>query len=171
MLKAAMMGLCLTAGTAMAPQAQAGQAYKRQAFKTYVNERFGVTAGRPADWTPGNEPENGDGLRFTAPDGTAFVSISGSLQAFGTVKEYLDIVAEEKGAQVTLEKRGLRSLVQSGVRGGVIFYKKSLLTCKDQVWNNLLIEYPAARKQAFDALVAHVAGSLKGGRGYQVKCR
>ena len=157
--------LALCAVLATLVPALAGQAYKR-----YINERFGVTADRPADWLPGNEPENGDGLRFTSPDGTAFVSISGSLHTFGTVKEYLDIVAEEKGAQVTLEKRGPRSLVQSGVRGDVIFYKRSLLTCKDEVWNNLVIEYPAARKREFDALVAHVAASLRGGRGYQVRC-
>ena len=68
-------------------------------------------------------------------------------------------------------KRGQRSLVQSGLRGDMIFYKCSLLTCKDQVWNNLIIEYPGARKKEFDALVAHVAGSLRGGRGYQVECR
>ena len=157
--------LALLAVLALATPAAAGPAYKR-----YVNARFGVTADRPADWTPGAEPENGDGLKFTSPDGKAVVTISGSLHAFDSVKEYLDIVAEEKGAAVTLEKRGSRSLVQSGRRGDMIFYKKSLLTCKDQVWNNLVIEYPAARKAEFDALAAHVAGSLRGGRGYQVKC-
>ena len=141
------------------------------AYTAYFNERFGTTADRPADWKAGRAPENGDGLRFVSPDGKAFVSISGSFQAFDTVGEYLDIVAQEKGAKITLEKRGPRSLVQSGVRGEVIFYKKSLLTCKDQVWNNLVIEYPAARKQEFDALVTHVAASLKGGPGYQATCR
>ena len=157
--------LVLLTLTFWAPPAAAGQTYKR-----YVNERFGVTADRPADWRVGNEPENGDGLRFTSPDGKAFVSISGSLQTFDTVNEELDIIAEEKGGQVTLEKRGPRSIVQSGLRGDMIFYKRSLLTCKDQVWNNLVIEYPAARKKEFDTLVAHVAKSLRGGRGYQVEC-
>lgn len=142
-----------------------------QAYTSYFNERFGTTADRPADWKPGRAPENGDGLRFSSPDGKAFVSVSGTLQTFDIVTEYLDIIAEEKGATITLEKRGPRSLVQSGVRGEVIFYKKSLLTCKDQVWNNLVIEYPAARKLEFDALVTHVAASLKGGPGYQVACR
>ena len=163
--------LAFFTGLALAAPAQAGRADKRQAsYKVYVNERFGVTADRPADWTPGPEPENGDGLHFTSPDGAATVTISGSLQAFDTIKEYLDIVAEEKGGRITLEKRGPRSIVQSGLRGDRIFYKKSLLTCKDEVWNNLLIEYPAARKKEFDALVAHVAGSLRGGRGYQAGC-
>ena len=157
--------VALLVGLAIVAPATAGQTYKR-----YVNERFGVTADRPADWPAGNEPENGDGLRFTSPDGKAFVSISGSLQTFDTVKEELDIIAEEKGGRVTLEKRGPRSIVQSGLRGDIIFYKRSLLTCKDQVWNNLVIEYPAARKSEFDTLVAHVAKSLKGGRGYQVEC-
>ena len=31
------------------------------------------------------------------------------------------------------------------------------------VWNSVSIEYPAAEKKAYDALVTHVAGSLKRG--------
>jgi hypothetical protein len=40
------------------------------------------------------------------------------------------------------------------------------------VWNGIAIEYPAARKKDFDALVTRVAKSLRGGQGWQVKgCR
>ena len=147
-------------------QAEAGQNYRR-----YVNERFGASADIPAGWRAGRAPDNGDGLRFLAPDGRTFVSVSGSLQTFGTVKEELDILAAESGANVTLEKRGPAYFVQSGRRGGVIFYKKSVLTCGGQIWNHLVIEYPVAQKARFDGLVTHVAASLAGGKGYQVDCR
>ena len=147
--------------------AQAGNSWKR-----YVNERFGVTADHPADWSAGRPPDNGDGLRFSSPDGEAYVSISGSLHTFDTAAESLDIVAQvEPGATVTFQKRGPRSIVQSGVHGDRIFYKRSFLACNNQVWNNLVIEYPAARKREFDPVVAHVSASFKAGQGYQVACK
>jgi hypothetical protein len=37
------------------------------------------------------------------------------------------------------------------------------------IWNNLYIEYPAAEKAAYDALVTHVARSLRPGRSWQVR--
>lgn len=147
-------------------QAEAAEGYRR-----YVNERFGTSADIPAQWRAGRAPDNGDGLRFSGPDGRAFVSVSGSLHISDTVKEELDILAAEPAAEVTLEKRGPTSFVQSGRRGGVIFYKKSVLTCGGQIWNHLVIEYPAEQKARFDGLVAHVAASLAGGTGYQVDCR
>jgi hypothetical protein len=54
--------------------------------------------------------------------------------------------------------------------GNRIFYRKSMLSRRDQIWNNLSIEYPPARKTAFDALVTRVAGSLRFGRSAQVNC-
>jgi hypothetical protein len=52
--------------------------------------------------------------------------------------------------------------VISGMRGQTVFYRKVVVSCKDQVMNRVSIEYPLARKQQFDALVAHVAASLHG---------
>jgi hypothetical protein len=43
-----------------------------------------------------------------------------------------------------------------------------MLSCRDRIWNNLSIEYPAARKTAVDVLVTPVAGSLRFGRSAQV---
>ena len=59
-------------------------------------------------------------------------------------------------------------VVVSGTKGDSIFYRKSILSCRDQVWNSVSIEYPAAEKKAFDAIVTHVAGSLKAGQSEQV---
>jgi hypothetical protein len=57
-------------------------------------------------------------------------------------------------------------------RGSVIFYRKAILSCKDQILNNLVIEYPVAQKQAFDALMSHVAASMRSSPGERMpKCR
>jgi serine/threonine-protein kinase len=47
------------------------------------------------------------------------------------------------------------------LRGDKIFYRKSILVCRDQIWNHLSVEYPAARKVEFDAIVARAAQSLR----------
>ena len=60
----------------------------------------------------------------------------------------------------------------SGTRGDTIFYAKHILSCGDQIWNNVHLEYPATEKAAYDALVTHVAGSLRPGRSAQVpRCK
>jgi serine/threonine-protein kinase len=141
-----------------------------QGWRTYVNGRFGTTAQVPADWRPGREPENGDGLAFTAPDGEASITVSGGLHVFDTVGEAMDIVAEPNaGETVTYRRRDRRAVTVSGTRGDRIFYRRSILSCHDTVWNTVQIEYPAARKAAFDPLVARVARSLRQGRGAQAE--
>ena len=77
--------------------------------------------------------------------------------------------APDDGATITYRHRGKRVLIVSGVRGDTVFYRKSILSCRDQIWNSVSIEYPAARKAAYDALVTHVAGSLRfGGASAQI---
>ena len=65
------------------------------------------------------------------------------------------------GATVTYRHRSKRVLVVSGTRGAKIIYRKSILSCRDQIWNSVSVEYPTDRKLDYDALVAHVAGSLR----------
>jgi hypothetical protein len=144
-----------------------------QQWRTYANPRFGVTADVPRDWRAGRPPANGDGLKFASPDGQASIMISGGLQIEDTLEEAMQSHAEPlEGETVTYRHRDGRTLVVSGTRGATIFYRKSLLSCADQIWNNVSIEYPAARKAAFDALVIHVAGSLRSGTSEQIpKCR
>ena len=139
-------------------------------WKTYVNERFGTTADVPADWQAGEPPENGDGLKFTSPDGAASVAVFGSLHSFDTIAEAMAIYeAPEDGETITYRHRDKRALVVSGTRDGTIFYRRWILSCGDTVWNGVSIEYPAADKAAYDALVAHVARSLRAGTGWQVE--
>ena len=140
------------------------------AWQTYVNERFGSTADVPTGWQAGTPPENGDGLTFTAPDGQATIAIFGSLNVWEKPDEaFAAHETPDEGETITYKHRDKRGTVVSGVKGDRIFYRKAILSCRGQVWNNVAIEYPAAQKQAFDPVVTHVAGSLRAGKSLQVE--
>ena len=162
-------GVLLTVSLAMLSSASAEQGYRE-----YRNWRFGVSADVPSDWKPGEEPSNNDGLVFTSPDGASTITVSGILNADNAPAA--SVIADEQRAQdgetVTYRKAGARQAVISGTSGTMIFYRKAILSCNDQIANHLSIEYPAAQKQAFDALVSHVAGSMRSSPGAQIpKCR
>ena len=145
-----------------------------QGYRTYHNDRFGVSADVPADWKPGREPDNNDGLVFTSPDGASTITVSGILNADDTPAS--QVISDEQRAQsgetVTYRNKGPRQAVVSGTREAMIFYRKTMLSCRDQVVNHLVIEYPAAKKQDFDTLVTHVAGSMRTSPGWQIhNCR
>jgi hypothetical protein len=149
--------IALTTGTASA-----------QTWRTYVNARFGTIADVPHDWSAGPEPANGDGRVFTSPDAMATIIVSGMLNTDAVEPAMQSREAPDDGETITYRHRDARAVVVSGTRGDIIFYRKSILSCGDQIWNDLSIEYPAARKKAYDSLVTHVAASLHFGRSAQI---
>ena len=155
---------CLAAIASLAFAAAAAPHYV-----TYVNDRFGTTAEVPADWTPGEPPANNDGLRFTSPDQRAWMTVYGRLHIDDTVEEAIkDFETPGKDETITYRHRERRAVV-SGTRGDTILFSKHVLSCRDQIWNNVHIEYPAADKTAYDALVTRMARSLRGGPSWQVR--
>jgi len=142
-------------------------------WRTYVNPRFGATAEVPSGWKAGEEPANGDGLDFTSPDGNAVIAVYGGLNISDTVAEAIaDQATPNDGETITYTHTDPHSVVVSGTKGGRIFYRKSILVCRDQIWDSVSLEYPAAEKRAYDAIVTHVAGSLRAGQSAQIPdCR
>jgi len=136
---------------------------RAESFRLYANPRFGATAEVPSDWKPDPPPENGDGLIFRSPDGAA------SLAVYGILNNIEDSVSaamneEEKpreGETITYHQRGARTIVVSGFIGDKIFYRKSILVCRDQIWNHLSMVYPTARKSEYDSIVATASKSLR----------
>jgi hypothetical protein len=159
------LGLIASAAMAVALPARA------ESWRSYYNDRFGVTADYPADWKMAPPPENNDGRIFESPDGTAQVIINGMHVLDAPSDELADRAKGYDGETITYTKKGPNWIVVSGTKGDRIFYRKSMLSCGDEVWNQVSIEYPAADKAKYDTLVAHVATSLKPGPGYEMKCR
>lgn len=142
-----------------------------QDYRTYVNARFGARASVPANWRADRPPENGDGQRFNSPDGKASITISGIYHIDDTIREAIESRAKPDGATVTYVKRDPRAVVASGLIGDRIFYTRSILSCADTIWNDLWIEYPAADKAKYDALVKRVSGSLRGAAANDPACK
>ncbi|MCW2282555.1 serine/threonine-protein kinase [Rhodoblastus acidophilus] len=154
------LALVLLAGPALA-----------DSWRSYHNDRFGPTADYPAGWTMEPEPENNDGRRFASPDGDASVSIYGHFALDSREEEMARKAEADEGETVAYSAKRANWVVLSGTRGDRIFYRKALLSCGDQVWNNISIEYPAQDKAKYDKLVAHMAASLRPGIGYNITCK
>ncbi|WP_244635080.1 hypothetical protein [Methylosinus sp. C49] len=135
-----------------------------EAWIAYRNARFGTTADLPKGWTMGEAPENDDGRVFTSPDRQAEIAVYGGYRAFQKDQEFADRLAPGEGESVTYAKKGKDWVVVSGTKGDRIFYRRSLLSCRGEIWNNVSIEYPASQKKKFDALVTRVSRSLRAGR-------
>lgn len=145
-------------------------AARAETMRTYANPRFGATAEVPSDWRADPPPENGDGQRFSSPDGLATITISGILNIGDNVEAAMR-EEEEPGAgeTITYRQRSGRALITSGTRGSEIFYRKAILVCADRIWNHVSLEYPAAQKAHYDSLVARIAGSLRfAGSSWQI---
>jgi serine/threonine-protein kinase len=144
-----------------------------ESWRSYHNDRFGTTADVPAGWKMEPPPANDDGRIFTSPDGRAELVVNGMFANVADPDELGSRLEPLEGETITYKQRKGNWVVVSGVKGDKIFYRKTLLSCRNTVANNLSIEYPAAEKEAYDALVAHVGASLKSGNGYDVetKCK
>lgn len=141
-------------------------------WQTYRNDRFGATADIPAGWRMGQAPENDDGRVFTSPDGRATITVSGIFVVLPRFQEIELMTKPAAGETIDYKRQGRDWIVVSGRKGDRIFYRKSLLSCGGTVWNTVYLDYPAADKAAFDPIIAHVATSLRGGKGWGTgKCR
>lgn len=140
-----------------------------ETWRTIHTARFGTTAEVPANWVMDPPPENDDGRVFRSPNGRAQIIVSGIYAIEeGTNAEKMASEGEpEIGTTITYEKRGPDWKVISGIKGGRIFYMKSILTCHDTIWNHLWIEYPEDEKHKYDALVTHVSATLHATKGYR----
>ncbi|MEF3365514.1 hypothetical protein V3H18_03085 [Methylocystis sp. 9N] len=139
----------------------AAQSASAESWRAYHNPRFGTTAEVPQGWRMGAPPENNDGRVFTSPDGRAEIIVSGMFSIGPRKEEFALRLGPLEGETIEYERRGRDWLVVSGVKGEKIFYRKSLLSCRDTIWNSVFLEYPASEKDKYDPLVGHVAASLR----------
>jgi len=141
-------------------------------WTTYVNGRFGATADIPASYEAGEAPANDDGLSFTSPEGDATIAVWGALatvneESFADYAKRLVSYDEDDGWKVSYSAGREDWFAFSGSKADRIFYEKIIKACNGDIANHVRLEYPTARKAEFDPIVAHVAKSLRSGKGWQ----
>jgi hypothetical protein len=78
-----------------------------------------------------------------------------------TVAEGMALYEIPQENTVTYKHQDARSVTVSGTRGISSSTKSTSCPARDQISNSIYLEYPAVRKKGFDALVTHVAHSLR----------
>ncbi len=107
----------------------------------YSNSRFGYTIAIPPGFVAGDEPTNGDGIRYTSADGQATLTMVGSNTGGTTIKQYYDDLSTGIGAQPSYSRMADDWFVLSGTKGDNIFYIKTFVGVASE--NNFTFEYPA----------------------------
>ena len=133
-------------------------------YQTYQNARFGYSIPYPAALVkPQPEADNGDGRRFTSPDGATTLTVYAGYNALDyTVAQQLAMSRQswrEKGATVTLAKVLPDGYVLSGTVKSAIFYEKAAL--HNGTFSTFSWQYPVAQKQRMDAVVTYTARAFR----------
>ena len=132
------------------------------ADRTYVNPRFGTTVTFPGEVFPKSEPapENGDGQRWSSPDG-ASLAVWGQ---YNVLDETPDTLADSVGqtiAKVTYRKVGSNWMVVSGFDAEMIVYHRGEISRSGTI-HSMELRYPAALAKHYDRLASRIADSLIG---------
>lgn len=123
------------------------------------NARFGIAAEIPRGWVEAPASADGEGRRFTAPDGTATLSFWGNYELGNDVIRGV-LIRPGEGETITEQSLEPDQVILSGIKGDRAFYRAHVLTCDGRIWINVAAEYPARMQAYYAPLVAHSAASL-----------
>ena len=112
----------------------------------------------PAGWVQQPRQSNAEPLKFTSPDGTAWLTLYATPADKGRRSKNAFEVAD--GERVTYTRSTPRFVAVSGFRGDRIFYRKKNLACRGTRWHHIAWEYPAEDKRKMDAVVTQVAHGM-----------
>lgn len=133
------------------------------AYVPYLNQRFSFAVEYPSGlFFARGESDNGDGQVFATKEGDAKLTVFGGWRAkeLNFPCDALETAAHFAGSNVTYKwKKGAVSVASGHSAGDTVFYVKNILS-KDKCVT-LMLEYPAARRDAFDSVVARISNSLK----------
>lgn len=145
--------------SSQAPDSSAPVSYDR-----YGNPRFGFWIDYPADLTPQADPANGDGQIFLSADKTVKMTASGNNNAGfdGTPfspADYFSKLVLPSVSHIAYQTEGKNWIILSWTEGDRIGYQKTVVGSKSV--NEFTLEYPSARKAAFDPVIRHILGSFQ----------
>jgi hypothetical protein len=138
-------------------------AQTEEAWRTYVNSRYGYSLCYPASlFRPGAEPDAHDGVTFEGPPGVTFI-VHGSYNT--TLDTPASVAASELSAvagrpiNATYHAAKNNSAVASGIAGDRIVFTRQVL--KEDVMVGFEIAYPLNEKARFDRIVTRLSSCLR----------
>jgi hypothetical protein len=149
---------------AVALIALATAALSAEAWGRYINARYGFGVDIPAGFSPVHEADNGDGGVSRSADRQSQLSVWGAnllLEPLSSDVRGRVESAMQEGWEVSYKKITNRWASWSGERSGRIFYARAILLCHDDQAGFFRIEYPAALREDFDAIVKRLAKGFK----------
>ncbi|WP_027938034.1 hypothetical protein [Anaeroarcus burkinensis] len=140
-----------------------------EGYRQFINGRYAFTIDFPQEFTKVFLPANGDGGRFSLPDESAGVVVSGGHNtAKRTLEEYyLSILNRVKGQIGYTEKRDSWFVV-TWKENGKIYYRKQFVS--EEYQNSCTIWYPEEQKDNYDEVVSNIESSFTPGwlTGYKI---
>ncbi|HWU31703.1 MAG TPA: hypothetical protein VN108_02450, partial [Marmoricola sp.] len=135
-------------------------------YQTYRNARFGFTVQLPSNFTAGSPADNGDGLSWKSPDGSAIFGASASNNVSGdTAASQLQFCRQSVmggGGKVTYAYADSKVWACSGFAAdGSIFYDWGRV--ETNVEYSLTWNYPAASKSTYGPMVTHTVNTFVAG--------
>ena len=149
-----------TSGGSAAPQTAAVPS--EPSYKHYVNRRYGFQVDYPADFIPGRQPANGDGLSFTSPDGQASLNVSaGHIFNTSLQKAYTNDLQRVQGS-LGYHTAGDTWYVITWSDDRMIHYQKTFILGKTR--DDMRFSYPIQQKGSYENVVSALESSFKSGR-------
>jgi hypothetical protein len=147
----------------IASYATGAAAQTEEAWRTYVNGRYGYSLCYPASlFRVGPEPDAHDGVTFKGPPGATLI-VHGSYNA--TSDTPASVAADELAAvggrpiNVTYHAAKNNWAVASGIAGDKVVFTRQVL--KGDVMMGFEIAYPLTEKARFDGVVARLTSCLR----------
>lgn len=130
----------------------------------YSNARFGYRLDVPPGFTLAQDPENGDGVVMSAPDGRAQLRVFGGFVTEGDFEDEVNAdmsYAEDDGWRLTYKRSTPRWASYSGKRNGQIVYARAIPLCDGDAYATFVLIYPQNQLRDYDAVVERLVGSLR----------
>jgi hypothetical protein len=129
----------------------------------YRDQQFGMVFDFPAHiFSLKSAAQGPEGVLFSTPDGRARLRVFGSAnEARDTPAAYLRRVARTNDADFTYVRTTPRFFVASGIRDGMIFYRRCNFSAADKRVRCLQLDYPQREKRAWDGAVTRISRSLR----------
>jgi hypothetical protein len=114
----------------------------------------------PRDWQLQPASPAWQGRRYVSPDGSAWIAFYATHAANDAAARF-KAVGFGDDEELTYLHGERDRLTASGLKGDSIFYRKVMLACGGTVWRHVAMEYPAAARRNFDAVIERLSRAFE----------